>query len=60
MKPIITKVKDANTQKTIEILQAENDQLKKKNLRNGDMIEYVAMMTEVDLPEVDDDAQQEV
>ena len=57
MKPIITKVKDANMQKTIEILQAENDQLKLKNLRNGDLIEYVAMMTDVDLPEVDDDAQ---
>lgn len=57
MKPIITKVKDANMQKTIEILQAENDQLKLKNLRNGDLIEYVAMMTDVELPEVDDDAQ---
>lgn len=60
MKPIITKVKDVYMQKTIEILQAENEQLKLKNLRNGDLIEYVAMMTDVELPEVEEDAQQEI
>lgn len=57
MKPIITKKKDVYMEGVIESLKAENDQLKLKNLRNGDLIEYVAMMTDVDLPEVDEDAQ---
>lgn len=60
MKPIITRVKDVNMQNTVEILQAENDRLRLDNLRNGDIIEYVAMMTDVELPEVEDNAQQEV